>query len=457
MDMQELNLNHSKLMILGLGLVGKSLLNMLIGEGLFSIREILVADMDREAFDHFSSLGGTETGFICLDLDSKSYKEIFAHIGKDDYLIRLANGCDDAILVRECLERGIHYICTSDDKFKDLSDSESSCYRADFYQIKELIGRSKGSATSILQFGMNPGLISILTKKALMDIVENDDGDYVEQNRGRLRQLFKEGNFALLAKELQVTAFIESDLDTTKADIEEDKGAVYNTWNVLDFYWEMNDHSIQKLGSLISLEEHLKRLNISPDQIYFYDRHDGTLELDIAGKDLTMKAYSGQGTFSGFLDPHEELFSIYDYYTIRDEKGEIDYAPSVIFVYRPCDLAIGSICRTDRELYLKGKYHDVSITRDRVCSGTEEVGITVEGKNFESVYVYVAPVLEENSVETPTVLEVSASVFAALHYILKHPDEGILFPEYLDVDEILSYTGRSLPVASIKTGEGRKL
>ena len=350
-----------KLMLLGLGLVGRSLLNLLTEEHFFSIEDVRVVDMNQKAFDYFKSLGGTEENFRCLNLDSTCYQALFEDIGKGDYLIRLAEGCDDTVLVRECLERGIHYICTSDDVFRDIPPANPSYYRPHFYQYKELIGRSRGGATSILQFGMNPGLISILTKKALMEIVEGDEGAYVAQNRERLRQLIQEGNFALLAKELQVTDLIESDLDTTATDIKEEENKVYNTWNVNDFYLEMNDRSLQKLGTLVSPEEHLKRLGVSANQLYYYNRHDGTMELAVAGKNVTMKAYCGQESFTGCVDAHEELFSIYDYYTIRNEAGEIDYAPCVLFVYRPCDLAINSIYRTDYEMYLKGGYSRVPL------------------------------------------------------------------------------------------------
>lgn len=445
-------MNHSKLTLLGLGLVGRSLLKLLIGENYFRIDDIRVVEMDEGSFGYFESLGGKRENFLCLKLDSKCYSEIFGPMKKGDYLIRLAEGSDDTVLVRECLERGIHYLCASDDYFADRPLAETFPYRTHFYQFKELIKGSKGGATSILQFGINPGLISVLTKKALMDIVEKDEGDFVTKNRERLKSLAEQGDFPLLAKELQVSAFIEADLDSTQTDIEEKENEVYNTWNVNDFYEEMNDRSIQKLGTLVSLEEHLNRLAVSPDQIYYYNKHDGTLVLDIPGKNLETKAYSEGETFTGCVDSHEELFSLHDYYTIRDDKGEIDYAPSVMFVYRPCDLAINSVWCTDPELHRKKQYRIVPITKDRMTAGTEAVGITVEGKNFRPVYVGVAPVFDPKSPETPSVLEVSATLYAAMRYIANHPEEGILYPEYLEVNEMLSYTERFLPVISQKLG-----
>lgn len=441
-------MNDSKITILGLGAVSRSLINLLIREKAFSFDDIRVADMSEEAYSYFSSIGGKKENFINVRFDSKNYLDIFADMKKGDFLVRLANGFDDTFLAKECMERGIHFISTSDDTFQDIPFTEPFRYRTHFYRYKELMEQSKGCATSVLQFGMNPGLISILTKKALIDIVENDEGSYVTQNRDRLRQLIDAGDFPLLAKELKVTSFVVSDLDSTQADITEDENTLYNTWNVDDFFDEMNDRSILKVGSLVSLEEHLKRLGVLPEQVYYYNRYDGTLVLDVVGKDLKTEAYACSGTFAGCVDAHEEIFSIHDYYTIRDSKDEVDYAPSVMFVYRSSDLAMNSVYRADVDLYNMGKYQTMIITNDRMTAGTEAVGAIAEGKNFSSVYVGIAPDYNKDGLETPSILEVSASVYAAILYISKHPCEGIMLPEYLDVSEILSHTERFLPVIS---------
>ena len=42
-----------------------------------------------------------------------------------------------------------------------------------------------------MQFGCNPGLISVLTKKALQDIVREDKGDFVSANRSDLQEMLE--------------------------------------------------------------------------------------------------------------------------------------------------------------------------------------------------------------------------------------------------------------------------
>lgn len=62
----------------------------------------------------------------------------------------------------------------------------------------------------------------------------------------------------------------------------------------------------------------------------------------------------------------------------------------------------------------------------------------LDGKNFETRYFgnkLVAPI--EN--ETPTILQVSASAYAAFRYMLDNPNEGFLFPEEVDDNKIVEY------------------
>ena len=63
------------------------------------------------------------------------------------------------------------------------------------------------------------------------------------------RDHFKNEQYALLAKELRVSAFIESGYDTTESDIKEDPETAYSTWNIYDFVEEMNSRSLLKVGT----------------------------------------------------------------------------------------------------------------------------------------------------------------------------------------------------------------
>jgi homospermidine synthase len=430
---------ESKIMILGLGSVGRSLLNLLLAEKVFPAEKILVTDYSEDSLEYFISAGGKKENFIKYEMNSTNYKRVFDLLEEGDFLLCLAERNDSLVLAGESVGRGIHFFSASDDQFDDLYEIKPVMYRDHFLAYKELSGKNKGKATGILQFGMNPGLVSVFTQTALRTVVEKDEGDFVSEKRDYLKKLVAEGKWALLAKELRVSSFIESDFDNTQSDIKEDPDTVYSTWNVSDFDEEMNDRAIIKVGTETPLSEVLKRIGLSTDQVYYYNRSDGTLVLDVPGKSIRTSAFSLGKSFEGCVDAHEEVFSIHDYYTSRNEDGEIGYAPTVIFVYRPCDLALSSVSRgtnTKRQL----------ITKDRMLSGGEAVGICVEGRNFSPVHVETALSCDGQIKESPSILIVSASLYAAIRYAINHPNEGILFPEYTDSEEMISYVSKFMPV-----------
>ena len=429
----------AKIMILGLGSVGRSLLKILLNEEVFVIDDVMVTDSSDDALSFFLSVGGKKDNFYRDEINSTSYKKVFDRIGEGDFLICLADRNDSLIMSEDCISRGIHFISASDDQFEDLYEEKTVMYRDHFLAYKELSKGSKGKATGVIQFGMNPGLVNVFTKIALRNIVENDEGELVSARREYLKKLIKNEQYALLAKELRVSAFIESDYDTTESDIKEDPETVYSTWNIYDFVEEMNSRSLLKVGTETPLSAVLDKFRLSTDKIYYYNRKDGTLVLDESGKNVRTVAHTRAGSFEGCVDVHEEVFSIQDYYTIRNEDGEIEYAPTVMFVYHPCDLALRSVFHASNS-------KEQIIGRDRVLSGGEAVGICAEGDGFSPVLVEVALSCDNLKDESPTVYPVAASLFAAIRYIMNHPAEGILFPEYTDPEEIISYVSKLLPV-----------
>ncbi len=429
----------SKIMILGLGSVGRSLLNILLAEKLFPAGNILATDCSEDSLEYFISAGGKKENFLKYEMNSTNYKRVFDHLSEGDFLVCLAERNDSLILAGESVSRGIHFFSASDDQFDDQYEKKPVMYRDHFLAYKELSKKNKGKATGVLQFGVKPGLVSVFTQTALRTVVEKDEGEFVSGKRDYFRKLVAEKKWPLLAKELHVSSFIESDFDDAEADIQEEADTVYSTWNVPDFDEEMRDRAIIKVGTETPLSEVLERVGLSTDHVFYYNHMDGTLVLDVQGKDIRTSAWSLGKSFEGCVDAHEEVFSIHDYYTSRNEDGEIAYAPTVIFVYRPCDLALRSVSHgtnTKKQL----------ITKDRMLSGGEAVGICVEGRDFSPVHVGTALSYDEKIEDSPSILLVSASLYAAIRYAINHPYEGILFPEYTDSEEIISCVSKFMPV-----------
>lgn len=436
-----------KIMFLGLGVVAQSLMDIILKEKLFVPEDMMVIDKSKKALDFFRSRGGKEENIIRRIIDKDNYMEIFDHLKRGDILLDLANEIDDLVLTTECTKRGIHFITTSDGWFP-IDNQIDLRYEDHFQETLKLARAYPNCSTTIMNFGINSGVINVLIKKAMADIVEEDDTPFVTENREYLRKLIKEDKFAQLAKELKVTYLIESDYDTAETNIADpEPDTSYSTWNAFDFYGEMNDRASMIVGTGTRLSEALKIMGADVDDIYAYDPDSRLLQLGFPGKLSKVKAVINDQIIEGCADDHEELHTIRDYFSVWNEDGELEYAPSVMFVYLPCEIAQKTVLSDHID-----KYHVIGM--DELISGGEAIGMLIKGENFTSRYIGTEAYIGDGCIGTPSAFLVAVSILAALKYIFRHPDEGILYPEQLDADEIISCIS---PYLSVKSKECRLL
>ena len=365
----------SKIMFLGLGVVPQSLMDLLLAEKVFTTDDMLVVDQSKKALDFFRDRGGKEENILQILAGEDNYLKLFDNLGEGDFLVDLVNGMDHVVMTSECAKRGIHFISAADGWFPGKDQIELA-YEDHFRDIREIAQDYPNGATIIENFGINQGMINIFTKKAVMDIVEEDNTPFVVENREHLRELIKKNEFAQVAKELQITQFVEANLDTTTTNITDIKpNIVYSTWNAFDFNGEMNDRSTIIVGTDAKLSEILARVDADVDQIHSFDPETRMLELSKHGKESFTKAVLGDQIIEGCVDDHEEMHSIRDYFSVWNEEGDLEYAPTVMFVYHPCEIAYNSVLTDNVEGYYV-------ISKDEMVSGGEFVGMLVEGKNF---------------------------------------------------------------------------
>ncbi|MCR5342850.1 MAG: hypothetical protein K6E70_05690 [Butyrivibrio sp.] len=69
-----------------------------------------------------------------------------------------------------------------------------------------------------------------------------------------------------------------------------------------------------------------------------------------------------------------------DYFSVWNEKGDLEYAPSLMFVYQPCELAYKTVFIDKDEAYYV-------IRKDEMVAGGEYIGMLIEGDNFHPRYI----------------------------------------------------------------------
>lgn len=144
----------------------------------------------------------------------------------------------------------------------------------------------------------------------------------------------------------------------------------------------------------------------------------------------------------GMAIAHPEVFSIANYLTIRDDhRRRLIYQPSIYFVYLPCDSAMCSLHEWKMQNYPQVECERVMT--DDIVSGADELGVLFLGGKEISAW-WTGSVLDIEQTRSllhghsATTLQVAIGVLAGLVYALKHPEQGLCFPEEIDTDEILS-------------------
>lgn len=272
---------------------------------------------------------------------------------------------------------------------------------------------------------MNPGLVSSFAKMCIKNIVENDKSLYVRTHKKQLLNLLNNNQYGLVAKKLKVTHIQEVDVDDQKTNIPYEENVLYSTWNCYAYICEAVSSPEIAFGN--------KKEFYSYKSVFDVDINDLFLSLPLPAFNYEEKTISPKGKVIGHISTHEEIFMIRNLFTYKN------YMPTVSFVYSPCEYAIKSI----KQFELKPATNFHLITKDEIIDGGESVGIIIQGKRFKTRYF--GNQLNTNQIdESATILQVAASSYSAFIYILNHSNQGLLFPEDLNENEVLNVAKKYL-------------
>ena len=137
----------------------------------------------------------------------------------------------------------------------------------------------------------------------------------------------------------------------------------------------------------------------------------------------------------GFLVTHNELISIADYYTVRDEKGEAVYRPTCHYAYHPCDDAV--LCLHElfgRAGEIQSAHHILG--EAEILDGVDELGVLLYG-HARNAYWYGSQLsVEETRALAPyqnaTGMQVTSAVLAGMVWALENPNAGIVEADEFD-------------------------
>jgi homospermidine synthase len=425
----------NRVLILGAGSVSQSVLPLLI-EHLVDAKQITIMDQrdNRSRVQEALNKGATyiQDAITRENIDSQLSKYLKA----GDFLLDLAWNIDANTILSWCYDHGVMYLNTSIEEWNPYEGGSNKhpLERTLYYRhmrMREMKSKwTKTGATAIVEHGANPGLVSHLVKKSLVDIATQalQDG----KSAPGVEAALSEERYNELAHLLSVKVIHISERDTQVTDKPKQWGEFVNTWSVEGFYEEGVAPAELGWGT------HEKTLPANA-----YEHLSGPKnQIAIAQPGATTWVRSWVPNFEihGMVIRHGEAFTISDHLTVWNGDKAL-YRPTVHYAYCPTNEAISSM----KELEMRSwdLHKNQRIMNDEITDGDDRLGVLLMGHPYKSWWTGSLLSIHDSRKLIPgqsaTTVQVSSAVYAAVAWAMKNPDKGLLVPDELPWREVLGF------------------
>jgi homospermidine synthase len=290
-------------------------------------------------------------------------------------------------------------------------------------QLKDYTRTKASTTTALVAHGANPGFISILLKKAMLEMATI--------NKLTDRPITRT-DWAELANRLELQVIQISERDTQVTSRVREHNNFMCTWSVDGLITECLQPAEMGWGTHEETIPNGAKIN----------RY--SLEMLEQGREVIVKSWSPNYLeFSAYLLTHNESLSIAEYLTLGDPTNPT-YRPTVYYAYHPCDQAIESI-----QLLKEGSENPIQskeIMKEDIVSGIDELGIFLISKKYKSFWLgsnlSIGKARKMANHNSATSLQVVSSIVAGMKWAELHPDSGVLESESLDWHYIYEFAER---------------
>jgi len=288
----------------------------------------------------------------------------------------------------------------------------------------------KVGATAIVEHGANPGLVSHLVKKSMVDIATLALKE--SKAAAGVESALTDERYNDLAHLLGVKVIHISERDTQVTNKPKQWGEFVNTWSVEGFYEEGIAPAELGWGT------HEKTLPLNA-----YEHQSGPRnQIAIAQPGATTWVRSWVPNFEihGMVIRHGEAFTISDHLTVWDGSKAL-YRPTVHYAYCPTNEAIASM----KELEMRSwdLHKNQRIMNDEITDGDDRLGVLLMGHPYKAWWTGSLLNIHDSRKLIPdqsaTTVQVASAVYAAVAWAMKNPDKGLLVPDELPWREVLGY------------------
>ncbi len=423
MSDHQVHVNFSgRIVFVGFGSIGQGVLPLMMRHIGTSADRITIVSADERGLEEARHFG---VKFITQPVKPENLRTLLEPlVGQGDFLLNLSVDVSSIALVQFCQERGALYLDTCIEPWPGgYTDQSVPASRRTNYALREaalaLRDGREGGPTAVLTHGANPGLVSHLVKKALLDVAAATG---VKTDEPSSRE-----DWAALAKKLDVKVIHVAERDTQVSPVRKRVDEFVNTWSVDGFVSEGCQPCELGWGSH---ERHF------PTDGNRYDFGRGSsIFLSRPGAATRVRTWTPKaGHFHAFAITHGESISIADYLTVK-ENGVVSYRPTVHYSYHPCDDAVLSVHEfVGRNYVMQSKQR---ILMDEISSGgIDELGVLLAG-HAKNAYWYGSQLSVDEARQlcpfnNATSLQVCVSVLSGVIWAMENPQRGIVEPDDMD-------------------------
>ena len=426
---------HNRILVLGAGSVAQCAIPLLL-EHLVEAKQMTIVDK-RDNRSRVQSAIDQGATYVQDELTRSNLDEFLSRfLVEGDFLLDLAWNIDGNAIIEWAHNHGVIYVNTSMEEWEPYSGGpERSVQSRTLYvrhmRMREMKAKwNKVGPTAIVEHGANPGFVSHLVKRGLVDIATRAIKDGLAA--AGVEEALNEENFPVLAQTLGVKVIHIAERDTQVADKPKLVGEFVNTWSVEGFYEEGIAPAELGWGT------HEKTL---PANAYMHeDGPRNQIAIAQPGATTWVRSWVPNSETTGLLVRHGEAFTMSDHLTVWDGDKAV-YRPTVHYAYCPSDAAIASM----RELEMRqwDLQTDQRIMNDEIIDGEDRLGVLLLGHPYKAWWtgsllsIHEARALIPN--QSATTVQVASAVYAAVAWAMKNPDRGLLVPDDLPWKEVLDY------------------
>lgn len=431
----------SQIVIIGFGAIAKSFITLLLNNStkLQSLPVVIFEPKDLKTSETFNMVSQRmKTTYIQTHMTQDNYKQLFQkYVKQNAIVLECAYRISTVDIINECQKYQCVYITTAIDNWIHSN--------ATIFEVKKSILKNvkynKYPMTSVLNHGMNPGLVSHFVKYLLSQLAIKS------KNQNNL-ELLQKNQYNYLAKNLGLSLIQITERDNQISNVRTTEKLFCNTWSVIGFIDEAT------IGAEISWGTHEKKIPINADTTKINDSCQ--VYMLQHGNQLRALSYEPEGgKLSGYCIPHAECYSLAQFLQIKN-NSQIIYRPTVYYSYLVPDNAKLMCHYLDYCLdadFLPFNEH--VLRSDEIISGFDSVGCLAffsnESQNeLAGKRYWIGSIMSNDLAKNRfpeinvTCMQVGISLLACVEWMIQHPYKGIIEPEEVDTSFILNYCNKWL-------------